>query len=85
MVLTSTVLVYDALHALVLLAEIVARWPASQRRLHRRVEGTHGLKALAATVDDNVRWDRAAAVRAHRGPAQGVPRRSAGDPRGVRG
>lgn len=42
---------------LVLLAEIVARWPASQRCLHRRVEGTHGLRALAEAVDDNVQWE----------------------------
>jgi hypothetical protein len=42
---------------LVLLAEIVARWPASQRSLHRRIEGVHGLKALAEAVDDNVRWE----------------------------
>ncbi|SFR27762.1 KAP family P-loop domain-containing protein [Lentzea waywayandensis] len=42
---------------LVLLAEIVARWPASQRSLHRRIEGVHGLRALAEAVDDNVRWE----------------------------
>ncbi|MDX8148644.1 P-loop NTPase fold protein [Lentzea sp. BCCO 10_0061] len=42
---------------LVLLAEIVARWPASQRSLHRRIDGVHGLKALAEAVDDNVQWE----------------------------
>ncbi|MGI5499563.1 KAP family P-loop NTPase fold protein [Lentzea sp. CA-135723] len=42
---------------LVLLAEIVARWPASQRNLHRRVEGVHGLRALADAVQDNVQWE----------------------------
>lgn len=48
--------VHRACH-LVLLAEIVARWPASQRSLHRRIEGVHGLKALAEAVDDNVQWE----------------------------
>ncbi|GLY50156.1 hypothetical protein Lesp01_38120 [Lentzea sp. NBRC 102530] len=42
---------------LVLLAEIVARWPASQRNLHRRMEGVHGLRALAVAADDNVQWE----------------------------
>ncbi|WP_439658013.1 P-loop NTPase fold protein [Lentzea sp. HUAS TT2] len=42
---------------LVLLAEIVARWPASQRCLHRRVDGVHGLRALAGSVDDTVQWE----------------------------
>ncbi|WP_394619277.1 P-loop NTPase fold protein [Lentzea sp. JNUCC 0626] len=42
---------------LVLLAEIVARWPASQRNLHRRVDGVHGLRALADTANDNVQWE----------------------------
>ncbi|MDX3659348.1 P-loop NTPase fold protein [Streptomyces sp. ID05-26A] len=42
---------------LVLLAEIVARWPASQRALHRRVEGVHALTALARATSDTVRWE----------------------------
>ncbi|MFD4668275.1 P-loop NTPase fold protein [Lentzea sp. NPDC058450] len=42
---------------LVLLAEIVARWPASQRNLHRRVDGVHGLRALAGAAGDNVLWE----------------------------
>ncbi|GAB2837781.1 hypothetical protein [Lentzea nigeriaca] len=40
-----------------LLAEIVARWPASQRCLHRRVDARHGLRALSEAVDDNALWE----------------------------
>ncbi|HEX8864427.1 MAG TPA: P-loop NTPase fold protein, partial [Lentzea sp.] len=46
----------DRARHLVLLAEIVARWPASQRCLHRRVDGVHGLRALAGAVEDDVEW-----------------------------
>lgn len=42
---------------LVLLAEIIARWPASQRYLHRRVGGRHGLAALSSVVDDDLLWE----------------------------
>ncbi|MCP2197047.1 KAP family P-loop NTPase fold protein [Lentzea flava] len=42
---------------LVLLAEIVARWPAAQRCLHRRVDGRHGLRALTDAVNDNALWE----------------------------
>ncbi len=47
---------------LVILAEIVARWPAWQRRLHRRVDGTHGLHLLAAAVTDDDAWAHATAT-----------------------
>lgn len=53
---TGAAAVRRACH-LVLLAEIVARWPASQRCLHRRVNGVHGLRALAWVVDDSARWE----------------------------
>ncbi|WP_037261149.1 P-loop NTPase fold protein [Kibdelosporangium aridum] len=45
---------------LVILAEIIARWPAAQRALHRRIDGRHGLQLLAAGEDD---WEWAQAVR----------------------
>jgi hypothetical protein len=41
---------------LVYVAEIVVRWPALQRRLHRRVEGGRGLGVLATAVDDDASW-----------------------------
>ena len=44
---------------LVLVAEIVTRWPALQRSLHRRVAGRSGLQNLAGAVDDDERWRQA--------------------------
>ncbi|MFJ4275119.1 P-loop NTPase fold protein [Streptomyces coelicoflavus] len=41
---------------LVYVAEIVVRWPALQRRLHRRVERDRGLGVLAAAAEDDVSW-----------------------------
>ncbi|MGW3644931.1 P-loop NTPase fold protein [Streptomyces sp. NPDC000878] len=37
-------------------AEIVVRWPALQRRLHRRVDGSHGLGLLAAAAENDELW-----------------------------
>ncbi|MEU4447354.1 P-loop NTPase fold protein [Actinosynnema sp. NPDC050801] len=51
-------LVEQARH-LVVLAEITARWPASQRALGRRTAGRHGLQLLAEAADDDWRWLRA--------------------------
>lgn len=45
---------------LVVLAEIVTRWPSLQERLHRRLGGVSGLQMLAAAADDEDEW--AAAV-----------------------
>lgn len=44
---------------LVLLAEIVTRWPALQRWLHRHVDGQRGLRLLAEAVDDDQQWHQA--------------------------
>ena len=44
---------------LVILAEIISRWPASQRCLHARVGGNHGLVVLAHAVNDDRAWRRA--------------------------
>jgi WD40 repeat protein len=43
---------------LIILAEIVARWPALQRSLHSRVAGRRGLQLLATHVDDDEGWQR---------------------------
>jgi hypothetical protein len=48
-------LVARACH-LVILAEIVTRWPALQRRLHRSIDGVSGLQILAAAAHDDIRW-----------------------------
>jgi hypothetical protein len=47
---------------LVILAEIVTRWPAMQRRLHRSVDGRSGLQILAAARDDDNEWANALTV-----------------------
>jgi hypothetical protein len=47
---------------LVILAEIVTRWPAMQHRLHQRQEGQSGLQILAAACDDATRWEAALKV-----------------------
>ncbi|MCE6994627.1 KAP family NTPase [Saccharothrix sp. S26] len=44
---------------LVVLAEIIARWPASQRALGRRTAGRHGLQLLAEAAHDDWAWLRA--------------------------
>jgi WD40 repeat protein len=44
---------------LVLLAEIVTRWPALQRQLHRRFGPDRGLQILARSVDDDTQWAQA--------------------------
>jgi WD40 repeat protein len=41
---------------LVLLAEIIVRWPALQRYLLRRVDGQSGLQNLSETADDETAW-----------------------------
>jgi WD40 repeat protein len=46
---------------LLLLAEIVTRWPALQRRLHRRRDGRYGLTVLVGAVHHDVAWGRAVA------------------------
>lgn len=45
---------------LIILAEIVTRWPALQRGLHRHVGGRRGLQVLAAAADDDVAWKQTA-------------------------
>ncbi|UOZ03291.1 P-loop NTPase fold protein [Amycolatopsis sp. WQ 127309] len=45
--------------ALVVLAEIVTRWPAAQRGLNRRFDGEHGLQLLAETTGNNWEWTQA--------------------------
>jgi len=51
--------VADARH-LVVLAEIVARWPAWQRHLNRRQDdGRHPLDVLTEAADDDDRWQAA--------------------------
>lgn len=58
---------------LVVLAEIVTRWPALQRFLHRRHGTQTGLQLLAAAADSDDQWPRATntvfAGHAHAGPA----------------
>ena len=44
---------------LVILAEIVTRWPAIQRRLHQSLNGRRNLQILAAACDDNTKWTEA--------------------------
>ena len=41
---------------LVILAEIVTRWPALQRQLHQSLDGRAGLQILAAASDDDTEW-----------------------------
>jgi WD40 repeat protein len=41
---------------LVVLAEIVTRWPSLQECLHRRSRGVSGLQVLAAAADDEGEW-----------------------------
>jgi hypothetical protein len=53
-------LVEQACH-LVVLAEIVTRWPAHQQRLHARYDGERGLAVLVRAVGDDVAWSRALA------------------------
>jgi hypothetical protein len=50
----------DRARHLVILAEIVARWPASQRALHQRRHGAHGLELLAKAQTD---WEWALVLR----------------------
>jgi KAP family P-loop domain len=51
-------LVVRACH-LVILAEIVTRWPALQRRLHHAIDGKRGLQILAEAASDDARWQAA--------------------------
>lgn len=46
---------------LLVLAEIITRWPALQRSLHRHIDGCRGLQLLAAATDSNDDWQRAVA------------------------
>jgi hypothetical protein len=50
-------LVARACH-LVILAEIVTRWPALQR-LHHSIDGKRGLQILAEAASDDARWQAA--------------------------
>ncbi|HET8659097.1 MAG TPA: P-loop NTPase fold protein [Micromonosporaceae bacterium] len=43
----------------VLLAEVVARWPALHRHLNQRVAGRHGLTLLVEAAPDDIAWARA--------------------------
>ena len=45
---------------LAILAEVVARWPALQRFLHRRVSTRTGLQLLAAAASSDDEWQRVA-------------------------
>ena len=44
---------------LVILAEIVTRWPAMQPRLNQSWDGQRGLQILAAACGDDTKWRRA--------------------------
>ncbi len=44
---------------LVILAEIITRWPALQPRLHQKVDGRTILYHLAAGADDDIQWKQA--------------------------
>ena len=44
---------------LVILAEIVTRWPAMQPRLHQSLDGQRGLQILAAACRDQGDWEKA--------------------------
>jgi WD40 repeat protein len=44
---------------LVILAEIVTRWPAMQHRLHQSLSGRRGLQILAAACEDDTDWANA--------------------------
>jgi hypothetical protein len=58
---------------LVILAEIVTRWPAMQRLLHRRAGPRTCLQLLAAAATDDAEWQRAVATTfADRGYASAV-------------
>jgi hypothetical protein len=57
---------------LVVLAEIITRWPALQRRLQAPVDGgedVRGLDRLAAAVPDDIAWARALRAVRLDGPA----------------
>jgi hypothetical protein len=41
---------------LVILAEVVTRWPGLQRQLHQRFNGQRGLQLLAKAVEDDTAW-----------------------------
>ena len=47
---------------LVILAEIVTRWPAMQHRLNQSWDGRRGLQILAAACDDDIKWKQALKV-----------------------
>ena len=44
---------------LVILAEIVTRWPAMQPRLNQSWDGQRGLQILAAACGDDTKWKHA--------------------------
>jgi hypothetical protein len=44
---------------LLILAEIVTRWPAIQAGLHRRIDGDTGLRLLAEEAGDDCGWEQA--------------------------
>ncbi len=41
---------------LIILAEVITRWPALQRFLHRRTSSRTGLQVLAAAAADDNEW-----------------------------
>ena len=43
---------------LVILAEIITRWPALQPRLNQSCNGQRGLQVLAATCGDDEKWQQ---------------------------
>lgn len=44
---------------LVILAELITRWPALQRRLHQPIGDRRGLQVLAAAAGDDLQWQSA--------------------------
>ncbi|WP_460365566.1 hypothetical protein, partial [Actinocorallia lasiicapitis] len=57
---------------LVIVAEIVTRWPALQRLLHRRVDGRRSLELLAEAAADDERWEQALELTGLAVPAHAV-------------
>jgi hypothetical protein len=59
--LTDPAAVVARARRLVIVAEIVTRWPALQPQLHARLPAGRGLEVLAAACTDPARWATACA------------------------
>lgn len=57
--LNDVTAVLDRAQRLIILAEIVTRWPAIHRNLHRLVDGRTGLEILASSAADDAQWSEA--------------------------